>query len=408
MRLKASGGTVMNRHTHGTFCLYRAIKVVIGCFLFFVLITSPFDNPARAQQNDPPIDGGGFMIATEMGNWQTTVEYSRRGALIYYLQPLSMIDWDFDPWGYLYQDIVWVAAWNTTGANGQNAGGQFGRYNGTTFTATSDTDPYANAYQPDPNFVGILSITMTVDDWVLWHDDPAVTSNPWQVTVWEFTISNGAAGWMPTLDSDLYFTANITPATDHNGNSMARTISFQLFSSREPGYCMNATRERTPRQWDDTYDRAAQGVNGPDNDLKLWPDQTNLTIISQDQNNQFNFNNAITNSQVTTATVRVRCLDYGPRNSQIDAIASFPDMPIASARLEGTLPQDGKFGAQIPIDTNFNGIVDAWIYESRPEGDEDDNPIQGFPGVAATALCGVERGVTKMITRYKDFLGRVL
>ncbi len=211
---------------------------------------------------------------------------------------------------------------------------------------------------------------------------PNYASNPspvGDITVWEFTISNGATGWLPTLDSDLYFTANITPAADHNGNPMDRVISFQLYSSREPGYCMNASRESSPnRHWDDTY-----GPPINDMDLKFYPVQNgppSLTIFSQDPNNQFNYSSAITDSVTRTVTVRVRCLDYGASGS-IDATASFPGMPIASARLEGTLPKDNELGAQIPVDKNpaplGNRIADAWLYEPRPEGDLDYDPALG-------------------------------
>jgi hypothetical protein len=265
------------------------------------------------------------------------------------------MDWDlctnpgcsFSFGGGWANDWVYLVSWSDNGAGGQfgylDAQGNFvpsGNINEITHYKASDTQS------------GVVHITLTVDDFAI-AEDPATgewieifndtpTTNPATVgnlTVWEFTISNGAAGWLPTLDANLTFTANITPQTDHYGNPMASHIEFRLTSSRESGYCLNATRIQGT--WTDT--------SGTDNDLKFVPGQAGLEISDSQNPNGTNFDTAWTLGPETTAPVTVRCLDYGAYG-WIDALADLPGEPMALARREGTTPQDFKFGAQIPID----------------------------------------------------------
>jgi hypothetical protein len=152
-------------------------------------------------------------------------------------------------------------------------------------------------------------------------------------------------------------------------NSMAQFIDFHLWTSQEPGFCLNATRQRlnvNPRPWDDT--------RPDDNDIKFPPNQANFIIYADWwHNNTTNYDVADSVARDLTATVTVRCLDYGAYGS-IDAMADFPDAPMSLARLEGTL---NKYQAPIPVDENSNFIADVWQWDyptALATDDDENNP----------------------------------
>jgi len=193
------------------------------------------------------------------------------------------------------------------------------------------------------------------------YDDDPVIGDPWRMTVWEFEIDPPYIDALPQDGATYTFTATIRPEKDHYGNSMARVIEFELDTSAEPGYCMNATREQG--LWTDT--------TAQDNDLKFVPYQPGLEVYA-DGAHPTNYSIARTVEPVLSASVQVRCLDYGAYGS-----VSAHAIGLGFARLKGTLIERG---AMIPRDENNNGIYDGWIYESRPEGDQDTNPPYGSVG----------------------------
>lgn len=264
-------------------------------------------------------------------------------------------------------------------------GGKFGYLVEGSFVETDDPDMVTHYKTPmDVTKAGVITISLTIQD-IPFAVDPATNEiiqtadddegiGFARLTAWDFTMSNGAAGWRPRLDEERQFTATISPATDHNGNSMARHITFWLdrpfiedpWVSREPGYCLNATR--VTGTWTDT--------TANDNDLKFPPNQAGLVVTSQDPNfNPLNYDQAVTANAVLTITVTVRCLDYGAYG-KIVAVADFPEAPMAAARREGTVPPNAKYEAQIPIDENpQNYIYDGSPFNNRAAAwDEEDNP----------------------------------
>jgi hypothetical protein len=334
------------------------------------LITSPFDPSARAQTNDPPINGGYFEIVKE----SQLIHYSRRANLIYYLEPRSQIDLDIDENGNLAPDTVVITGWSDSGAQGE-----FGyTTNGMDFHTTS-LPQVVNAYRPHPDFIGTLQITMTVDDVAIYNDDPPVTSPPWKVTVWEFTTTLTPSGSRLHLNDNVGpYTAEITPPTDHEGNSMAGFIQFSLTGSAEPSYCLNACCEGGPEfcltngcsvfpfcaddiflecPWNQQKVATGEGWRTTaiaDNDLKFPPNQSGLTINSSGW--PAPCNSAVTTQRVLQKNVMVTCLDYGAYGFMTATVSGTP-FGSATARWKDTLLE---IGVPIPYDMNFNGLADVW------------------------------------------------
>lgn len=152
-----------------------------------------------------------------------------------------------------------------------------------------------------------MHITLEVDDAGLYYnDEPSVVNDAdnGNVTVWEFEIDPPYIDALPQDGATYNFTATIRPAVDHLGNSMARIIEFGLVSSSEPRYCLNASREEG--QWMD--------MSAEDNDLKFFPNQEGFEVYAEGTN-PTNYRHARTTTPVLSATVQVRCLDYGAYGS---------------------------------------------------------------------------------------------
>ena len=270
----------------------------------------------------------------------------------------------------VYIDICGAIQWSDNGAGGEfgyfDSQGNWVAHNGpfTTHYRTAYWDKSKGRYVPiEPK---VVRISVCVDDDFDGYlaDDPPQWSSPENdgyFTVWEFEIDPPFIDALPQDGATYTFTATIRPEKDHYGNSMARVIEFELDTSAEPGYCMNATREQG--LWTDT--------TAQDNDLKFVPYQPGLEVYA-DGAHPTNYSIARTVEPVLSASVQVRCLDYGAYGS-----VSAHAIGLGFARLKGTLIERG---AMIPRDENNNGIYDGWIYESRPEGDQDTNPPYGSVG----------------------------
>mgnify|MGYP000170980699 CR=1 FL=1 len=272
-------------------------------------------------------------------------------------------------------DMWYVVGWDDHGAGGEfgyfDEGGRWVPHNG------DRTTHYRISRGGEPIEPKVVRISVVVDDYALYADDPlkAAVHGAFDgyFTAWEFEIDPPYIDALPQDGATYTFTATIRPEKDHKGQSMARVIEFGLGSSAEPGYCMNATREQG--LWTDTTVQ--------DNDLKFFPNQSGLEVYAQGIH-PTNYSIAWTVKPVLSASVQVRCLDYGAYGSiwvRADG--------LGLARLKGTLVERG---AMIPRDENNNGIYDGWVYEPRPEGDQDINPLYGI---------GVGDGVVK----YEEYRG---
>jgi len=322
-----------------------------------------------------------------VGDGSEAARYVRCGDYVE-VSPGSPLDWDICgnegcsfPGG-LADNAVSVEQWDDGGAEGQ-----FGHFEPTGFVADGYITHYKAPMQP-----GLVSLQNRVDD-IHYAEDPA-TGQPVQtfddfppdgvwgsvttITVWDFTISNGAPEWWrPELDLGAYFTAKIEPATDHNGQSMAGYINFSLGASSEPGYCLNRTRVSQPDpQWNDT---------GPDDaDLKFPPDQDPNIQVSAD------CSWAATAEPALEASVTVRCLDYGAYGSIIAEAQTLQGI-MASARLlldddprtYYTYQVNGetyfRYYAPIPWDEDGNCIWDGWQWNAGNALD-DEEPGGALPG----------------------------
>ena len=326
---------------------------------------------AKAQTNDPPPSGSCYaspFSSDPESNLDSVVQYSRRGNHIWQVTPTSTSaeDWGYCVFcGFFEPHGVRIINWTDF-----DAGGEFGYspdgVHFYPFDLSQDNPELAgrvNAYRTNPNFWGILKIAPRLDDipsfcsfcgMPTYNDDP-VTGDPWKMTVWEFEIDPPFIDALPQDGATYTFTATIRPEKDHYGQSMARVIEFGLGSSAEPGYCLNATRVQG--LWTDT--------TAEDNDLKFVPNQPGLEVYAEGVN-PTNYSIAVTNQAVLSASIQVRCLDYGAYGT-VWAYA----YGLGLARWKGTFVERG---AMIPLDQRdgLDNDGDGKVDEDLLDGEDKD------------------------------------
>jgi len=304
------------------------------------------------------------------------------------------------------------------------AEGEFGHLEGTQFEVGAPVTHYKA-----PMTAQVVALTVKTDDIprdvepgtnppveVDTFDDPARWQEiPTKITVWEFTISDGAAGFRPERPTppgvQRTFTATIDPATDHNQESLARTLMFLIGSSQEPGYCLNMTWEHDPPEWNDT--------SAQDPDLKFpSPDPNGVTVTSYRDGQCRDV--ATTTEPRRTWTVPVACLDYGAYGCVV-ACAWLPGgggPHLARLRL-GEQNPDGSYNykkdnagnywelAPLPWDENTetgtfgeNCIWDGWAHD----GDTPGNQTTDLENVGQCVVSGeAKRG--DGFSRYEEYRG---
>lgn len=240
------------------------------------------------------------------------------------------------------------------------------------FVAGPDQNGNFTHYRASETEPGVVHLTATLDDiptaidpangqQITTADDPPGSTNPNSgfLTVWEFDITSLDPAWRPTLNAVVAFTAQIRPATDHNGNNMAAVINFTLSSSTEPGYCMN-------------------GGAQADNDLLFPTPQNGFTIDPPQGTTQ----QAHTVNAVLNAAINVTCLDYGAHGT-IGAMTNIGGQQAgARRRVQNPNPPPDtivlldRFGAGIPVDDDpANCIADGTTWNGGPAAqDTDANP----------------------------------
>jgi len=326
---------------------------------------------AKAQTNDPPPSGSCYVFSPLSSS---TVEYSRRGMIVWEITPTSATDYDFTPLG-LEENFVVIVGWTDF-----DAGGEFGYSpDGYNFYPVNNPE-WVNAYRPKPDFIGILRIAPILDDIPIGiysgeptYDDDPVTGDPWTMTVWEFWITPCPYNWRPMLDEDLTFTAWIEPEIDHKGNPMVGTIIFLLDSSNQPGHCLNDCRLGSEGQW------AWDGTTGGHDDFQFLPEQLGFTVLPRDQTPEgigYNYDTAMSSWVTNMSTVTVRCLDYGGWACLIGYVIGF--FGEGAAR---RIDAPDLFVVDIPVDENDNHIADHWEDlidpPSRDPLSDDDNFREG-------------------------------
>jgi len=258
-----------------------------------------------------------------------------------------------------------------------DVGGTFGRLDEKGNFVPEGDPTKVTHYKPPKDYTGYVSITVEIDDIPkavdpatgqevdTWNDEPPAVSDPAKLTVWEFEIDPPFIDALPQDGATYTFTATIRPEKDHYGQSMARFIVFEIYSSREPGYCLNASREQG--LWTDT--------SPEDNDLKFVPNQQGFQIendVDLPIEPYLGYGWAVTVNPVLTASVQVRCLDYGAYGS-IWALADLPGQePFAAARWKGTFVERG---ALIPLDQRdgLDNDGDSELDEDLIDGQDNDN-----------------------------------
>ncbi len=144
-------------------------------------------------------------------------------------------------------------------------GGIFGKKvcsTGCFFSPLNPGDPTQAAqitHYKAPSTPGTVNLQVTIDDiptatdnnngnTTSTYNDPQAMSQLYPITVWDFTISKVDPAFFPRVDSmegsgqgRVALGLQFKPAVDHEGAPIPFTMSVDLRSSDQPGYCMNAS-----------------------------------------------------------------------------------------------------------------------------------------------------------------------
>jgi hypothetical protein len=293
-------------------------------------------------------------------------------------------------------DGWYVVRWDDHGAGGEfgyfDEEGRWIPHNGdkTTHYRTAYWDKESGRYVPIE--AKVVRISVEVDDYALYADDKEQSSSTYgydgYFTVWEFWITPCPYNWRPMPNTTgPSFTAWIEPEVDHLGQSMGRFIAFELFSSTEPGECLNS-HFLCPYDVDGVFDGIElHDIHDDDADLQFPPYLEGMYVYGQWEEDEegpyvHNFTFAVTQQPTTIATVgTIFCFDGGAYGVLL-AYTNMPEGIVFARRTETGLIEP----VEIPYDKNGNFIADVWewnmgIYPADALGDFDNYPVgDGTPG----------------------------
>jgi len=266
----------------------------------------------------------------------------------------------FLPMGLLLMGVS-VVQWSDAGA-----GGHFGRFVNGVFEvcAPGEVTHYAPPAQP-----GVLSLSLTVDDNLIWFDplmgqwvvtanDPPATVSV-GVTVWDFTMSGPGANWRPTAAPDGQPTpiaVAVQPAMDHAGRSMRASVEMRMSgTSAVPGFCGNATAPDLPPK-----------------DLQFDPNEVGWNHVAPD------YQAGISTGNDTSMSRTVLCYDYGGWTT-ITAEAYFAEVPITGQTMARDAAHPDREFIRLPVDEDEDHIADGL------DNDTSSADKNGFSGALDTA-----------------------
>ena len=167
----------------------------------------------------------------------------------------------------------------------------------------------------------------------------------------DLEISQCPSDWLPTYNDTVSITATIKPSGETG------TITFTLPNanvSDEPGYCMNAGTQTTTEE-----------------DLQFVSPQSGFTIGTDANGDP----TATTTSSVNSATVQVKCYDYGAYG-QIQATAALD----CGGTLTGHVVDGTDTFVRIPRDDDDNHLADGWEADMEDDWEDQYGDTHTFDG----------------------------